>query len=55
VKLAMGPLLPRFVQVDGERKYHGNPCKLCGNTLRYRSNDSCVECRKREIKHRKPA
>ena len=26
------------------KHYHGNPCKKCGDTLRYKSNYSCVKC-----------
>ena len=25
-------------------KYEGEPCKICGTTLRYTANNSCVEC-----------
>ncbi|MCS5737577.1 UNVERIFIED_CONTAM: hypothetical protein RF648_17605 [Kocuria sp. CPCC 205274] len=26
-------------------QYHGKPCKVCGETLRYRSNKRCVMCK----------
>ena len=28
-------------------QYHGKPCKVCGETLRYKSNKRCVECKHR--------
>ena len=28
-------------------KYDGKPCRVCGETLRYRSNKRCVECKGR--------
>ncbi|MCS5736394.1 hypothetical protein [Herbiconiux daphne] len=27
------------------QQYHGKPCKVCGETLRYRSNKRCVLCK----------
>ena len=38
------PLTPRAQAIaDGERKYHGRPCKNCGNTLRHVAG-GCVQC-----------
>lgn len=31
---------------NGQRKYTGKPCKLCGCTERYVINAACVECTK---------
>jgi hypothetical protein len=28
----------------GERRYKGNPCKKCGERLRYTVNGNCVAC-----------
>lgn len=28
-------------------KFEGKPCKVCGETLRYKSNKRCVECKGR--------
>lgn len=28
----------------GENKYHGNACKVCGDTLKWTVNASCVPC-----------
>lgn len=28
-------------------KYHGKPCLVCGETLRYRKSRRCVECKGR--------
>lgn len=28
-------------------KYDGKPCRVCGETLRYRRNKRCVECKGR--------
>lgn len=25
-------------------KYTGKPCRICGGTVRYRSNRACVDC-----------
>ena len=37
----------------GESKYYGSPCKKCANTLRYTTNDSCVDCAKGHAKAHK--
>lgn len=26
------------------KRYSGDPCVACGNRIRYKSDDSCVEC-----------
>lgn len=31
-------------------KYHGKPCKYCGNTLRYKSSRGCVDCTRSKLK-----
>lgn len=32
---------------QGQRKYTGKPCKVCGSTERYVTNAGCVECVKK--------
>lgn len=32
---------------QGQRKYIGKPCKVCGSTERYVINAGCVECIKK--------
>lgn len=32
---------------QGQRKYTGKPCKVCGCTERYVTNAGCVECVKK--------
>lgn len=37
----------RFIAAKkGERKYIGNPCRVCGNTERYTINGACIACSK---------
>jgi len=31
----------------GERKYHGKPCRNCGNTERLTTTGACVICNRR--------
>jgi hypothetical protein len=36
---------PRQISIqNGEKKYHGKPCKNCGSTLKYTCGMHCVEC-----------
>lgn len=41
-----------FLSQGGEymmckNKFEGKPCRVCGETLRYKSNKRCVECKGR--------
>lgn len=41
----------RFLAAEkGQRKYVGNPCRVCGSTERYTINGACVACSKRARK-----
>lgn len=38
---------PRLIAAkNGQRRYEGKPCKVCGNTEKYVINASCVACAK---------
>ena len=39
--------------VDPNKVYHGRPCKRCGNTLRWKSDRSCVECKRKDEREKK--
>lgn len=36
-------------------KYDGKPCRTCGGTLRYQSNDRCVACIQKASKEKRNA
>lgn len=40
---ALSKALSKITKAAG--KYHGKPCRECGETLRYRSNKRCVMCK----------
>jgi hypothetical protein len=36
--------------VAGDVRYHGKPCKVCGETEKYTLNGGCCACAKRKCK-----
>jgi len=37
---------------EGERFYHGEPCRNCGGTLRYTNSRACVACMRSKARER---
>jgi len=35
---------------QGKTRYHGTPCRVCGNTERFVTNGNCVECSKMYVR-----
>lgn len=33
-----------IAKLCGDREYEGSPCKKCGATLKYTSNQGCIAC-----------
>lgn len=45
----------RTAKRRGDRKYRGDPCRDCGNIIRYVSSKSCVDCARLRVRQRRDA